>query len=180
MLSTAITKITEHGPLYGEHLATDLARCRQRFESVAEHLWSGRALADDVTWRDGKHAGLGRQLDEIARLHPNVHIRQLFQHLLSNSIKYRQEDVPPRITVSAVSRGDMWEFGFSDNGIGVREEDRERIFEVFQRGVSDGRPGTGIGLAVCHKIVELHGGEIWVETQSGPGATFRFTLPSAQ
>jgi citrate synthase len=77
VLSTAITKITEHGPVYGEHLATDLARRHQRFEAVAEYLWTGRTLADDVIWCEAKHAGLGRALDEIARLHPNVHIRQL-------------------------------------------------------------------------------------------------------
>jgi citrate synthase len=77
VLSTAITKITERGPVYGEHLATDLARRNQRFESVAEYLWTGTALVDDVIWREGKHASLGRQLDAITRFHPNVHIRQL-------------------------------------------------------------------------------------------------------
>jgi citrate synthase len=77
VLLTAITKITERGPLYGEHLATDLARNHHRFESVAEYLWTGVGPADDVIWREGKHAGLGRQLDEIIRFHPNVHIRQL-------------------------------------------------------------------------------------------------------
>jgi citrate synthase len=77
VLSTAITKITERGPVYGEHLATDLARRQHRFESVAEYLWTGNTLADDVIWCESKHASLGRQLDEIARFHPNVHIRQL-------------------------------------------------------------------------------------------------------
>lgn len=77
VLSTAITKITERGPVYGEHLATDLARRSQRFESVAEYLWTGTALADDVIWCEAKHASLGRQLDEITRYHPHVHIRQL-------------------------------------------------------------------------------------------------------
>src|SRR5439155_21167132 len=77
VLLTAIAEITEHGPLYGEHLANDLARRHHRFESVAEYLWTGVGSADDVIWREGKHAGLGRQLDEITRFHPNVHIRQL-------------------------------------------------------------------------------------------------------
>ncbi len=77
VLSTAITKITERGPVYGEHLATDLARRNHRFESVAEYLWTGTALADDVIWNEGKRASLGRQLGEITRFHPNVHIRQL-------------------------------------------------------------------------------------------------------
>jgi len=77
VLSTAITKITDRGPVYGEHLATDLAHRHHRFESVAEYLWTGTALSDDVIWSEAKHASLGRQLDEITRLHPNVHIRQL-------------------------------------------------------------------------------------------------------
>src|SRR5262245_15250580 len=77
VLSTAITKITERGPVYGEYLATDLARRQQRFEAVAEYLWTGGALVDDLLWVEGKHASLGRQLDEITRLHPNAHIRQL-------------------------------------------------------------------------------------------------------
>jgi citrate synthase len=77
VLSTGITKITEQGPVYGEHLATDLARRNHRFEAVAEYLWGGAALASDVIWCEGKHASLGRQLDQITRFHPNVHIRQL-------------------------------------------------------------------------------------------------------
>jgi citrate synthase len=77
VLSTAITKITERGPVYGEYLATDLARDNHRFESVAEYLWTGTALVDDVIWCEPKHASLGRQLSEITRFHPNVHIRQL-------------------------------------------------------------------------------------------------------
>src|SRR5262249_47249756 len=77
VLSTGITKITERGPVYREHLATDLARGYQRFESVAEYLWAGTPLGDDVIWCEVRHASLGRQLDEIARLHPRAHIRQL-------------------------------------------------------------------------------------------------------
>jgi citrate synthase len=77
VLSTGITKITERGPVYRKHLATDLALRHQRFEAVAEYLWSGTPLADDVIWCEARHASLGRQLDDIARLHPNVHIRQL-------------------------------------------------------------------------------------------------------
>jgi PAS domain S-box-containing protein len=108
-----------------------------------------------------------------------VHIRQLFQNLLSNAIKYSRDDAPPVIKVSAVAEGTGWHFRIEDNGVGVREADRERIFEVFQRGPAGDRPGTGIGLAVCRKIVELHGGRIWAEPNAGPGATFHFTLPSA-
>src|SRR5207244_9318449 len=77
VLSTAITKITERGPVYREHLATDLAHRNCRFEAVAEYLWTGTGLADDAVWREARHGSLARQLDAIARFHPNVHIRQL-------------------------------------------------------------------------------------------------------
>jgi PAS domain S-box-containing protein len=107
-----------------------------------------------------------------------VHIRQLFQNLFSNAIKYGRDGVPPRIAVSAVPENGAWHFAISDNGMGVNDADRERIFEVFQRAHGSERPGTGIGLAVCRKIVELHGGRIWAAPHDGPGITLHFTLPS--
>jgi PAS domain S-box-containing protein len=107
-----------------------------------------------------------------------VHIRQLFQNLISNAIKYGRDGVMPLISISAVPENGAWHFAISDNGIGVNDDDRERIFEVFQRAHGSDRPGTGIGLAVCRKIVELHGGRIWAAPHEGPGTTLHFTLPS--
>jgi PAS domain S-box-containing protein len=123
---------------------------------------------------------------------------QLFQNLIGNAIKYR-EDRPPRIHVSARSLGDAdvnsrdtishstlrtshsktgWLISISDNGIGIDPAYSERIFEIFYRlHQGDQYPGTGIGLAVCRRIVERHGGRIWVESEPGRGATFYFTLP---
>ena len=105
-----------------------------------------------------------------------VQLSQLFQNLVSNALKFRG-DRPARVEVKAVSRSGEWEFSVSDNGIGIAEEDFPRIFIVFQRlHGRDKYPGTGIGLAVCKKIVERHGGRIWVESRPGKGTTFYFTL----
>lgn len=105
-------------------------------------------------------------------------LTQLFQNLIGNGLKFRGER-PPRIEVRVVRQGADWHFSIADNGIGIAPQDFERIFIVFQR--LHGRekyPGTGIGLSVCKKIVERHGGRIWVESRLGLGTTFHFTLPA--
>ncbi|MGE5546587.1 MAG: sensor histidine kinase [Solirubrobacterales bacterium] len=105
---------------------------------------------------------------------------RLFQNLIGNAIKYRRPDQAPRISLTARKEGGEWHFAVTDNGIGVPPEARERIFAIFQRLHNHGAyPGTGIGLAICRKIVELHGGRIWAEAAEGGGTTFRFTLPAA-
>lgn len=102
---------------------------------------------------------------------------QLLQNLLGNAVKFQNED-SPRIHVSAERKGHEWVFSVNDNGIGIAPEYHERIFLVFQR--LHGRSeylGTGIGLAICRKIVERHEGRIWVESESGKGSAFYFTIP---
>ncbi|MDD1743288.1 MAG: PAS domain S-box protein [Methanomassiliicoccales archaeon] len=103
---------------------------------------------------------------------------QLFQNLIGNSIKYRGSELPV-IHVSAILDGDSWRFSVNDNGIGIAPRYHEKVFEMFQRlDTNVRREGTGIGLAIAKKIVERHGGRIWVESEEGKGATFFFTLPA--
>jgi PAS domain S-box-containing protein len=101
---------------------------------------------------------------------------QVFQNLIGNSIKYRDE-AAPRIHISAVRTAEGWLFSVRDNGIGIDPEDAERVFGMFKRLHGRETPGTGIGLALCRKVVERRGGRIWVESEAGLGATFKFTIP---
>jgi signal transduction histidine kinase len=102
---------------------------------------------------------------------------QLFQNLIGNSLKFRGAE-KPAIRISAADSNGQWIFAVQDNGIGFEPQYRERIFGMFQRLHSMGKyPGTGIGLALCRKLVERHGGRIWAESEEGRGATFKFTLP---
>jgi len=111
----------------------------------------------------------------------NAHLLQLFQNLVGNALKYRRMEVTPLIEVSAVRQGTEWLFTVADNGIGFDPIFAERIFGVFKRlHVRDQYPGTGIGLALCSRIVALYGGRIWAESQIGVGSTFKFTMPSSK
>jgi PAS domain S-box-containing protein len=107
-----------------------------------------------------------------------LQIYQVFQNLISNAIKFRTESSPV-IHISAEQKGQDWIFSVSDNGIGISSEFFKRIFLIFQRLHSRNEyPGTGIGLAICKKIVERHGGRIWVESECGKGSVFYFSIPA--
>lgn len=116
--------------------------------------------------------------DPLPKVYANeIQFRQLLQNLVANAIKYRS-DQPPRIHVTAMDHANEWRFAISDNGLGIPEEQRERVFDAFVRlHQPDEIPGTGIGLAFCKRIVQHHGGRIWVESNEGGGSCFYFTLP---
>ncbi len=133
-------------------------------------------------------ASLGRDIAESkaevrfdvlpsVRVQP-FHLIQLFRNLIGNALKYRREDVALTVQISAEPAGDEWVISVADNGIGFNPAYAERIFGLFKRlHHHDKYPGTGIGLAICARIVAHYGGRIWAEGEEGKGATFHFTLP---
>lgn len=107
----------------------------------------------------------------------STELKQLFQNLIVNSIKFKKKDVPPKINIIAQRKNDHWRFAFTDNGIGIDQQHNERIFVIFQRLHNRTEyQGSGIGLSHCKKIVELHNGKIWVESTLNEGSTFNFTI----
>jgi light-regulated signal transduction histidine kinase (bacteriophytochrome) len=105
-------------------------------------------------------------------------IARVFQNLIGNALKFRREGVQPQIHISAQKEDSEYTFSVSDNGIGIEKQYIDRIFEVFKRlHTIDEYQGTGIGLAVVKRIIEHHGGRIWVESELGVGSTFYFTIP---
>jgi len=128
---------------------------------------------------------------EVRRTHATIEVGELpvvlgeatlltavFQNLINNALKFRADE-PPRVSVSVRRDGEDWLFSFSDNGIGIEPEYADRIFVIFQRLHDKATyPGTGIGLAMVKKIIEYHGGRIWLDTTVTTGARFRFTLPA--
>ena len=108
-----------------------------------------------------------------------VEMRQLFQNLITNAIKFQKKNIKPEIQIRSENINDKWKFSVSDNGIGIAPVHFERIFDIFQRLHTDEEyEGNGIGLSNCKKIVQLHHGEIWIESNLGQGSTFYFTIPN--
>ncbi|MGH6975259.1 MAG: sensor histidine kinase, partial [Stellaceae bacterium] len=108
-----------------------------------------------------------------------MQLTQLMQNLVGNAIKFHREGVTPTITVSATAEGAMSHIVVEDNGIGIEPQYLERVFLIFQRLHERNKyPGTGIGLAIAKKVIEYHGGRIWIESTPGQGSRFHFTLPT--
>lgn len=113
------------------------------------------------------------------RMH-EFQLEQVFQNLIANAIRYRNQE-PPRIQVTAAKCGDYCTFSVRDNGIGIDPKHHHQIFGMFKRlHAWDKSPGTGMGLAICKRIVERAEGRIWVESEAGQGSTFLFTVPAAR
>lgn len=139
--------------------------------AVLEHTLSG--LAEAI--RENHAKITSEDLPDVYM--GESHLQQVFQNLIGNALKYRSEEAP-QIHVSVSKRAAAWCFSVKDNGIGIESQYKEKIFGVFKRLHHDQKySGTGIGLAICQRVVERYGGRIWVESEPGKGATFFFTVP---
>jgi PAS domain S-box-containing protein len=166
-----------------ETLVRDLLTYTQvtKVEKCAEVADANEALKTAVANLAGSISETGAQIEAdpmpLLPVH-SMHLQQLFQNLAGNAIKYRRPDRPPIVHIAAERQDGHWLFTVSDNGIGIDPEYKENIFGLFKRlHTSDEYSGTGIGLAICQRIVDRYHGRIWVESEVGRGSTFRFTLP---
>lgn len=153
-----------------------VGRADTAFELVDCNVALGRALSNLETAIDETGATVSAEpLPTVVGI--PLRITQVFQNLIANALKFRSAE-PPVVRIGAERVGDEWEFSVADNGIGIEPQYADRIFVVFQRlHTKEAYPGTGIGLAICKKIVERHGGRIWLESTPGVGSTFRWTMP---
>jgi signal transduction histidine kinase len=185
-------QLDDKADVYIEYAVDGAKRMQQLINDLLAFSRVGRIVRDQVLVPSGEaldqaRANLSAPIaQEHARIEsgplPVVRVEAallttVFQNLLGNALKFRGED-DPRISVAALRTGEFWEFSVTDNSIGVPPEYADRIFVIFQR-LHDRQayPGTGIGLALCRKIIEYHGGRMWLDTGHSPGARFCFTLP---
>ena len=169
------------------------ARARSLIDGILEYARSGTSLATDQVDTGVLVADVAASLaNAIAQLDGQIEIAELpvvrgdrsqlgrvFQNLIANGLKFHSDE-PPRVAVSAERRDSTWLFTVRDNGVGVPPDLRDEIFSMFKRAHGEEVEGCGIGLAVCRKIVEAHGGAIWVEPANGTGTVMRFTVPALQ
>jgi PAS domain S-box-containing protein len=204
-LREPLRTISKHTELLAEDLAGELSDSQQdsiefvvaavaRMRTLVNDLlqlsrvgsgWKGFEVCDSNTLVDQAIRNLQPMIEESgAQVQrdglPTVladpgEFEHVFQNLISNAIKFRGEDAP-RVTIRAVRKDGEWVFSIEDNGIGIEADDVERIFETFTRLHPD-KPGTGLGLTLCKRIIDRHNGRIWVESSPGEGATFFFTVP---
>jgi PAS domain S-box-containing protein len=160
----------------------DLSRVETRGQSLAptdlEELLQRTLRMLDYTLEEENAAVTSDPLPKV--MGDGRQLGQVFQNLIANAIKFRRAGVPPQIHVGAEQQDGEWRFSVADNGIGIDPTQIDRLFQIFQRlHTEEEYPGSGIGLALCRRIVERHGGRIWVESEPGQGSTFFFTLPTA-
>jgi PAS domain S-box-containing protein len=174
------------GAQHMEMLVKDLLAYTQTSETLSDpgavdaNIALGQALTNVAEAIRQAGAVVSHDALPTVRMH-EVELQQLFQNIIGNAIKYRKEDETPRIHITARMEGGRWLFTIRDNGIGIAPAYKDTIFGIFKRLHTDSKySGTGIGLAICQKIVERNGGRIWVESELGEGATFFFTVPRAE
>jgi signal transduction histidine kinase len=169
-MQTLISDLLAYSRVGTQGKALEPTRCDAVMDRVLDSLKLAIEETGVVITRDRLPAILGDP----------VQIGQLFQNLLTNALKFRG-DKAPQVRISVEQDGCDWKISVSDNGIGISPEHSDRIFVIFQRlHTKTDYPGTGIGLAICKKIVERHGGRIWVEATPGGGSTFCFTIPTME
>lgn len=162
-----IDSLLEFARVGARGAAFEEVACETVFDQVMSSLQVAREESGAVITRDRLPVVRG----------DGIQFAMLMQNLIGNAIKFRGKE-PPRIHVGAERGATEWVFSVKDNGIGIEPQFLESLFVIFRRlHTREKYPGTGIGLSICKKIVQRHGGRIWVESQSGRGATFKFTLP---
>jgi light-regulated signal transduction histidine kinase (bacteriophytochrome) len=163
-----IRDLLEYSRVRTSPLESRVADAAAAFDTAVANLKTSIDSADAVVTRSA--------LPEVAA--DSTLLVQLLQNLIGNALKFRKPNERPTVTVSATAREREWVFSVGDNGIGLEPQFAERIFVIFKRlHGRDAYPGTGIGLAICKKIVERHSGRIWVESELGKGSVFYFSLP---
>ena len=176
-INYAVDGVTRMQGLIKDILAYSRVGSRgKEFKSISSEVVLAHALSNLKTGIEQSGAVVTRDPLPVVT-GDNSQLVQLFQNLIGNAIKFHKEGAP-RIHVSAHQQGNEWVFSVADTGIGIAPESFARIFLIFQR-LNDRKqyPGIGIGLAICKKVVERHGGEIWAKSEPGMGSTFYFTLP---
>lgn len=180
-----------------EHVFDGVHRLKQLIDDLLEYSRAGRMVERqliksrpmlEIVKYNFRYELEGKDIEIITENLPaefvghRMGITQLFQNLLSNSINFSKKDQPNKITISAEDEGSEWHFCFHDEGIGIEEKDFIRIFELFTRLHPRGKgdKGTGIGLALCKRIVESHGGKIWLESILGEGTCVHFTIEKTE
>lgn len=169
-MQALVDDLLAYSRLDSQSKAFEPVDCQRVFEEVTANL------AERIEKAEAEVAcsGLPRVVGDRTQL------AQVLQNLIENGLKYNTAQ-PPRVAISAERREAEWVFSVADNGIGIDPQYHERIFEIFRRLHTQSEyPGTGIGLAICQKVVERHGGRIWVESGAGAGSTFRFSLPALE
>ena len=184
-------RLDEHADKYIRFIVDATDRMRTLIDDLLNYSRIGRntslmpvdcnlllqeVLADLRNAIEEKKAGIRSSVLPVLNGYPSE-LKSLFQNLISNSIKFHRKDQVPVVEINAMKEADDWLFAFTDNGIGIEEHQQEKVFVLFQRLHSRSQyEGSGIGLAHCRKIVELHGGKIWVESDMAKGSTFYFTI----